>query len=324
MVRDTLREGRLGMMRPTGVVEFLSSMKADRMIAEADVLVDIAHLLMLRRQGIVDGKTAETLLSALLDLYDAGVPEEAFDDRFEDIHAGIEAYLIERVGVDPGGRLHIGRSRNDEVATCIRMQLRTLLLGQMEALLQLRRVILDTAAGHRESIMPGFTHLQHAQPTTLAHHLLAYEQAFGRDFSRLQGTIGRVNRCPLGAAAFASTGYPIDREYVSEILGFSAPLQNTMDAVSARDDMVEAIAVCAITMSTVSRLAEELVLWSTGFVRFATLDDAYSSTSSIMPQKKNPDIPELIRGKSGRVTGSLVSLLMTVKGLPMTYNRDLQ
>jgi argininosuccinate lyase len=324
MVRDPLREGRLGTKRPTGVVEFLSSMKADRMIAEADILVDIAHLLMLRRQGIVDGKTAETLLPALLDLYDEGIPEEAFDDRFEDIHAGIEAYLIERAGPDIGGRLHIGRSRNDEVATCIRIRLRTLLLEQMEALLQLRRVILDMAAEHRESIMPGFTHLQHAQPTTLAHHLLAYEQAFGRDFSRLQGSLERVNRCPLGAAALASTGYPIDREYTSEILGFSAPLQNTMDAVSARDDMLEAIAISAISMSTVSRLAEELVLWSTGFVQFATLDDAYSSTSSIMPQKKNPDVAEIMRAKAGTVSGALMSALSIMKGLPLSYDRDLQ
>ena len=194
----------------------------------------------------------------------------------------------------------------------------------MEALLQLRRVILDMAAEHRESIMPGFTHLQHAQPTTLAHHLLAYEQAFGRDFSRLQGSLERVNRCPLGAAALASTGYPIDREYTSEILGFSAPLQNTMDAVSARDDMLEAIAISAISMSTVSRLAEELVLWSTGFVQFATLDDAYSSTSSIMPQKKNPDVAEIMRAKAGTVSGALMSALSIMKGLPLSYDRDLQ
>jgi argininosuccinate lyase len=306
------------------MMHFLSSMEADRNITDADILVDIAHVLMLDKQKINDRRVTRQILSVLLELYANGVPDEVFDDRFEDVHAGIESLLIASAGPDTGGRMHIGRSRNDEVATCIRIKLREELLKQMAALLKVREVLLALAAKHTTSVMPGFTHLQHAQPTTLAHHLLAYEQAFSRDFDRLAGAYARVNLSPLGAAAFASTGYPISREYTASLLGFDGLLENTMDAVATRDFALETLAGLSIIMSNVSRLCEELIIWSTAFVKFVTLDDAFCSTSSIMPQKKNPDTAEIMRAKSASVFGSFTSALVTVKGLPMSYNRDLQ
>jgi len=306
------------------MMHFLSSMRADRCIADADVLVDIAHVLMLDRQKIIDRTITQQLLPALLVLYDDGVPDEAFDERFEDVHAGIESLLIEAVGSDVGGRMHMGRSRNDEVATCIRIKLREELLKQMSALVKVREVLITLAEEHRETVMPGFTHLQHAQPTTLAHHLLAYEQAFSRDFDRLKETYSRVNQSPLGAAAFASTGYPISRDTTASLLGFDGLVTNTMDAVAARDFALEALADVSIMMATTSRLCEELIIWSSSFVKFVSLDDAFCSTSSIMPQKKNPDTAEIMRAKCGSVFGAFTSALVTVKGLPMSYNRDLQ
>lgn len=324
MQEDPIRKGRLAGERPEKVMQYLSSMDADRWIAEADVLVDIAHVLMLDRQQIIDRSSAVAIVRELLALYEQGLPEDVFDDRFEDIHAGIEAFLIDKLGADVGGRLHIARSRNDEVSACIRIRLRSELLSQMQGILSLRRVLLDLADKHRDSIMPGFTHLQHAQPTTLAHHLLAYEQAFGRDFARLRECFSRVNQSPLGSAAFASSGYPIDREYPAELLGFDAVSHNTMDAVSSRDFALEALSDYTIIMNTVSRLSEELVLWSSSFVGFVELDDIHSSTSSIMPQKKNPDTAEIMRAKAGTVSGALVAAVTGLKALPMSYNRDLQ
>lgn len=306
------------------MMRFLSSMQADRHIADADILVDIAHVMMLDKQKINDRAVTKQLLSALLEMYDDGIPDEVFDDRFEDVHAGIESLLIESAGADIGGRMHIGRSRNDEVATCIRIKLREELLKQMAALQKVREVLVALAERHTESGMPGFTHLQHAQPTTLAHHLLAYEQAFSRDFDRLKDAYARVNLSPLGAAAFASTGYPIYREYTASLLGFDGIVTNTMDAVAARDFALETLADLSILMTTTSRLCEDLIIWSTSFVRFVTLDDAFCSTSSIMPQKKNPDTAEIMRAKSGSVFGAFCGALVTVKGLPMSYNRDLQ
>ena len=306
------------------MMHFLSSMRADRCIADADVLVDIAHVLMLDKQKIIDRDIAKQLLPTLLKLYDEGIPEEVFDDRFEDVHAGIESLLIEALGPEVGGRMHMGRSRNDEVATCIRIKLRDDLLKQMRALLKVREVLAALAMQHTATIMPGFTHLQHAQPTTLAHHLLAYEQAFSRDFDRLKDAYVRVNLSPLGAAAFASTGYPINRELTASLLGFDGLVINTMDAVATRDFALEVLGDLSILMTTTSRLCEELIIWSTTFVKFVTLDDSFCSTSSIMPQKKNPDTAEIMRAKTGSVFGAFTGALMTVKGLPMSYNRDLQ
>jgi argininosuccinate lyase len=324
MRTDVVRLGRLSGERTGEMMHFLSSMRSDRCIADADILVDIAHVLMLEKQKIIDPDIAKQLLSALLDLLDEGIPDEVFDDRFEDVHAGIESLLVESLGPDAGGRMHMGRSRNDEVATCIRIKLREDLLKQMSALLKVREVLVALAGLHIETVMPGFTHLQHAQPTTLAHHLLAYEQAFSRDFDRLRDACVRVNLSPLGAAAFASTGYPINREYTAGLLGFDGVVVNTMDAVATRDFALETLADLSILMVNTSRLCEELVLWSTSFVKFVDLDDAFCSTSSIMPQKKNPDSAEIMRAKSGSVFGAFAGAFVTVKGLPMSYNRDLQ
>jgi len=321
---DVVRLGRLSGERSEKMMKFLSSMRADWCIADADILVDIAHVLMLEKQRIIPGAAAGRLLAVLLAMHDEGIPEEVFDDRFEDVHAGIESLLIQVVGTENGGRLHIGRSRNDEVATCIRIKLREEVLKQMAGLLKLRRVLVAIAEQHTETAMPGFTHLQHAQPTTLAHHLLAYEQAFSRDFDRLRDAYVRVNLCPLGAAAFASTGYPVNRDLTAGLLGFDGIVANTMDAVATRDFALEVLADLTISMTNVSRLCEELVLWSSSFVRFVNLDDAFCSTSSIMPQKKNPDTAEIMRAKAGSVSGSFTAATTIVKGLPMSYNRDLQ
>lgn len=321
---DVVRRGRLKGERSGEMMHFLSSMDADRCIADADILVDMAHVLMLAKKNIIGKETAKQLLGALLGLYDNGIPDFVFDDRFEDIHAGIESYLVSSIGEDAGGRLHIGRSRNDEVATCIRMRVREDIARQLAILVSLRGILLDLAGDHTGTVMPGFTHLQHAQPTTLAHHLLAHEAAFARDFERLCGAYSRTNRCPLGAAAFASTSYPVDRELVASLLGFDGILDNTMDAVASRDFALEVLSDLSILMTHASRLCEELVLWSSRFVRFVELDDAFCSTSSIMPQKKNPDSAEVMRAKAGSVLGAAVAAQAIMKGLPMSYNRDLQ
>ncbi|PKL59090.1 MAG: argininosuccinate lyase, partial [Methanomicrobiales archaeon HGW-Methanomicrobiales-4] len=215
-------------------------------------------------------------------------------------------------------------SRNDEVATCIRIRVRDEIFDQLRALLRLRTVLIDGASEYVDTIMPGFTHLQHAQPTTLAHHLLAYEQAFGRDFDRLSDALARVNLSPLGAAAFASTGYPIDRYMTADLLGFDGIVLNTMDAVASRDIAGEVLAADTLLLTTMSRFCEELVIWSTAFVRFVDLDEIYCSTSSIMPQKKNPDVAEILRSRAGSLLGEFVSAITITKGLPMSYNRDLQ
>ena len=324
MRSDQIRQGRLAGERSAGLEHFLASMDTDRWIVEADLLVDMAHLLGLRQQGIIDEGPARALMAALLDLHDHGLPAEAFDERFEDIHAGKEACLIDRVGEDIGGRLHMGRSRNDEVATCIRIRLKQEIIALAGSLLDLRTTLLDVAGMHTETVMPGFTHMQHAQPTTLAHYLLAYEQAFSRDTARLREAYARVDVSPLGSAAFASTGFPLDRDYTARLLGFSCPTANSMDAVAARDFALEVLGDIAICMTTASRLCEELVLWSTAFIGFVDLDDAYCSSSSIMPQKKNPDVAEIMRAKAGTATGALAAAITITKGLPMSYNRDLQ
>jgi len=279
---------------------------------------------MLRRQGIVGEEHARAIMGVLLGLSEDGIPEEVYDDRFEDIHAGLEAFLVGKLGEETGGRIHTGRSRNDEVAACIRIRARAELVGLMAATNRLREVLLTLAGEHADTVMPGFTHLQPAQPTTLGHHLLAYEQAFARDFTRLASAFATTNRSPLGAAAFASTGFPLDRGYTAELLGFTGLVENSMDAVSSRDFALETLSACAILSTTASRLCADLILWSTPMAGYVTLADAYCSTSSIMPQKKNPDTLEIIRAKAGTASGALAAALAIVKGLPMSYNRDLQ
>lgn len=324
MTRDVVRKARLSGERTEDIESLLSSMEADKYIASSDVLVDMAHLVMLTRQQIVHEEYAKTLMKELLAMHESGVPPDAFDPSYEDIHAGIETILTKKTGGDAGGRLHIGRSRNDEVATCLRMRTRDIIIDQLEAVCRLRSVLLSVADGHITTVMPGFTHLQHAQPVTLAHHLLAYEQIFSRDYDRLFDALHRVNCSPLGSAALASTGYPLDRMYTARMLGFDRILVNSMDAVASRDFAGEILACDTMLLTHISRLCEELIIWSSSFVQFVVLDDRYCSTSSIMPQKKNPDVAEILRSRAGAVLGAFVSAITIVKGLAMAYNRDLQ
>lgn len=311
-----LRDGRLG-AASEDVLEYTSSRDADKRIFQADLLVDRAHLVMLREQGLISSEVCSKIIEALDRLKESDL------DAGEDVHEAIEAHILSQVGPE-GGRMHTGRSRNDEVATCIRLALREEILGLMEELLSLIRTLVELAKRNLDTVIPGFTHTQHAQPTTLAHHMLAHADAFLRDLGRIEDAYPRVNQSPLGAAAFASTGFNIDRHRTSELLGFDGLVENSMDAVSTRDFVLEVLSDLSILMVNLSRLAEELILWSTSEFGYLELDNLFSSTSSIMPQKKNPDTAELARAKAGSVLGSLVAALAISKALPMSYNRDLQ
>ncbi|MDG6244767.1 MAG: argininosuccinate lyase [Methanolobus sp.] len=319
---DILRRGRLSSTPDEDIIRFTSSMSADKWIFEADVLVDMAHTVMLHEQGIIKEKDCTGILKGLSIIREEGIGK--LDHSYEDIHISLESRLIDIVGEDTGGRMHSGRSRNDEVATCIRIRLRDELLSLAEELLELQTTLLERAAGNTETLMPGFTHLQHAQPTTFAHHLVAHSDAIGRDIERVIAAFSRVNRCPLGSAAFASTGFDLDRNRTCSLLGFDSLLGNSMDAVSTRDFLIESASAMGNIMVNLSRMAEEIIIWSSTEFSFIELDDMYASTSSIMPQKKNPDSAELVRGKTGTVIGALMSLLSLCKALPLSYNRDLQ
>lgn len=319
---NILRRGRLSAEQDEDIMNFTSSMDADIRIFDADIEVDRAHVVMLKEQDIITNGDCSAILKGLNTIKNEGIGK--LDTSYEDVHIALEARLIELVGEDTGGRMHSGRSRNDEVATCIRFTLRDELINIMEELHDIVNTLTETASKHHETLMPGYTHTQHAQPTTLAHHLLAHSNAILRDLERVQGVYGRTNQNPLGAAAFASTGFPINRKLTTELLGFDSLLDNSMDAVSTRDFMIESISCYANLMTNLSRLAEELILWSTSEFDFIELDDNYTSTSSIMPQKKNPDMAELMRGKTGTIHGALMSVLTICKALPYSYNRDLQ
>jgi argininosuccinate lyase len=298
--------------------EFLSSLAADERIFTADIAVDRAHVVMLAEQGIVTEADTGEILAALGEIEAAG--HGALPDG-EDVHEAIETAVIERVG-PAGGRMHTARSRNDEVAACLRYRLREDLVETIETVIGARATLLDAASEHTETVMPGYTHLQPAQPTTVAHWLCSYEEGLARDTERLLDAYGRVNRSPLGAAAFAGTPFDVDRERTAELLGFDGVVENAMDAVSARDFLVETTAAVAGLGTTLSGLAEDGVDFAgRGYLDLA---DEYASTSSIMPQKKNPDTLELVRGRVGDATAGLDGLLTTLKGLPRAYNRDLQ
>ena len=297
---------------------FLSSLAADERIFAADLAVDRAHVVMLAEQSVVGDDEAATILAALDEVESAGF--SALPDG-EDVHAAIETAVVSRAG-DVGGKMHTARSRNDEVATCIRYRLREDVLAAVEATVALREALAEVAEDHVDAVMPGYTHLQPAQPTTVAHYLLSYEQAVARDTARLFDAYARTNRSPLGAAAFAGTPFDVDRERTAELLGFEGVVSNSMDAVSARDFLVEVVAALANLATTVSGLAEDLVGFSKDGV--VELSDDYASTSSIMPQKKNPDTLELVRATAGDAAAGLNGLLTTLKGLPRAYNRDLQ
>ncbi|VVB90410.1 Fumarate hydratase class II [uncultured archaeon] len=319
---NILRRGRLSEEPDEDITRFTSSMEADRRLFEADIEVDRAHVVMLREQDIINASDCAAILSGLEKIKADGI--SALDASYEDVHIALEARLIEMVGEDTGGRMHSARSRNDEVAACIRLSLRAELINLMEEMHDLISALISAASNHHDTIMPGYTHTQHAQPTTLAHHLLAHATALVRDIERITGAYAHTNLNPLGAAAFASTGFPIDRKMTTELLGFDSALTNSMDAVSTRDFMIESMSCFSNLMTSLSRMAEELILWSTSEFDLIELDDSYSSTSSIMPQKKNPDIAELMRAKTGTVNGALVSVLTICKALPYSYNRDLQ
>ena len=289
-----------------------------------DIKGSIAHATMIGRQGIIPKEDSEAIVNELWNiLKDIEDGKIEFEIDAEDIHMNIEKILIERIG-DAGKRLHTGRSRNDQVALDIRMYLMDETAEIEEMLMHTLRTLVDMAEEHTETIMPGYTHLQKAQPVTFAHHLMAYFEMFKRDLSRLNDCRKRTNVMPLGSGALAGTTYPLDRQFVAEQLGFDAITMNSLDGVSDRDFVIELASCLSIIMMHLSRFSEELILWSSHEFSFVEMDDAFSTGSSIMPQKKNPDVAELIRGKTGRVYGHLMGLLTTMKGIPLAYNKDMQ
>ncbi|MFA9470901.1 MAG: argininosuccinate lyase [Deltaproteobacteria bacterium] len=303
---------------------FSASVDVDGRLWPQDIDGSIAHVRMLADQNILSADDAKQIVAGL-ETIRASIERGEFewDDSKEDVHMNIEAALSSAIG-DAGGRLHTGRSRNDQVATDMRLWTRQAcdsVVADIDALLE---VLADKADGHLDFLMPGYTHLQRAQPVRLAHHLLAWAEMLDRDRGRLVDAAKRMNESPLGSAALAGTTFPIDRAATAEALGFDRPMLNSLDAVASRDFLLEAVSALAICSVHLSRIAEELVLWSSQEFGFMQMSDAFTTGSSIMPQKKNPDMPELVRGKTGRVVGSLVNLMVMLKGLPLAYNRDLQ
>jgi argininosuccinate lyase len=316
--------GRFVEATSKSVEKYTESISFDRRLWRCDIIGSDAHARMLAKQGIISKKEAGLIVRGLKEI--SREIEEGrfvFREELEDIHMNIEAALIEKIG-DAGGKLHTARSRNDQVALDIRLFLRAETNETGKALLSLEKVIVETAEKNFGVIMPGYTHTQRAQPVLLSHHLMAYAQMFDRDRQRFSDTLKRVNVLPLGACAMAGTSLPIDRAYVAELLGFDSVSENSIDTVSDRDSALEFISCSALLMAHISRLAEELVLWSSGEFSFIEISDAYTTGSSIMPQKKNPDVAELMRGRTGRVYGNLVGMLTVMKGLPLSYNRDMQ
>jgi argininosuccinate lyase len=303
---------------------FSASVDVDKRLAQEDIRGSLAHAQMLAAQGIISAEDGAQIASGL-----GRIAEEvaagtlAWDPAREDVHMNIEALLTERIG-EAGGRLHTGRSRNDQVATDMRLWTREACHASMARIDRLMQVLCERARAHVDDLMPGYTHLQRAQPVRLAHHLLAWSEMLERDRGRLEDAARRMNECPLGSGALAATTFPIDRELTARALGFDRPTRNSLDATADRDFLVEALAALANCAVHLSRICEELVLWSSQEFGFVQMSDAFTTGSSMMPQKKNPDMAELVRGKSGRVVGDLVTLLVLLKGLPLAYNRDLQ
>jgi len=324
MTDKKLWGGRFSQPTDKFVEEFTASIQFDQRLYRYDIQGSIAHGRMLARQGIIAAEEAEAIVAGLHGiLAEIERGEFEFSIAREDIHMNIEARLIEKIG-PVGGKLHTARSRNDQVALDVRLYLRDEVDAIGKALAALQQALLDQAEHHLDVIMPGYTHLQTAQPILFAHHLLAYVEMFGRDNGRLVDLRARLNLLPLGAGALAGTTFPIDREWVAAQLGFDGVTRNSLDSVSDRDFSIEFCSFAAILMMHLSRLAEELVLWSSPDFAFIDLSDGFCTGSSIMPQKKNPDVPELVRGKTGRVYGNLVSLLTLMKSLPLAYNKDMQ
>ncbi len=316
--------GRFTKETDAQVYAFNASIDFDKRLYRQDIEGSVAHATMLQRQGILTEPERQAIVDGLRSiLADVESGELLIDSKYEDIHSFVEANLIDRIG-DAGKKLHTGRSRNDQVALDMRLYTRDQVAAVDELLKDLLGVILQTMEENLETYMPGFTHLQKAQPTTLAHHYGAYFEMFKRDRLRMKDIYTRMNYCPLGAGALAGTTYPLDREMTAELLGFTGPTLNSMDSVSDRDYLIEFLAALSTVMMHLSRFSEEIIIWNSNEYQFVEIDDAYSTGSSIMPQKKNPDIAELVRGKTGRVYGALMSLLTTMKGIPLAYNKDMQ
>ena len=316
--------GRFQKETDTLVNNFNSSINFDARLYKQDITGSIAHATMLGKQGIIEQAEADKIISglkAILADIEAGEVEFTMDN--EDIHMNIEAILTQRIG-DTGKRLHTSRSRNDQVAVDFRLYVKEEIPTIINQVLDLEQVLIQKAEENLSTVMPGYTHLQRAQPTTFAHYMMAYANMFRRDVTRLEDCLERLDECPLGAGALATSTYPVDRQMTAKLLGFAKPTENSMDSVSDRDYAIEFLSACSILMMHLSRFAEEIILWCSWEFKYADLDDAYSTGSSIMPQKKNPDVAELVRGKTGRVYGDLMTLLTVMKALPLAYNKDMQ
>ena len=306
------------------VYRFNASISFDQKFFSQDIEGSIAHVVMLQKQGILTKDEKDAIVKGLTGIRDdVESGKLAITDKYEDIHSFVEANLIDRIG-DVGKKLHTGRSRNDQVALDMKLYIRSELINIDDILKELLYSLLKIMEENTETYMPGFTHLQKAQPVTLAHHFGAYFEMFKRDRLRLRDIYHRMNYCPLGSGALAGTTYPLDRVYTASLLGFEGPTLNSMDSVADRDYVVEFLSALSTIMMHLSRFCEEIIIWNSNEYQFVEIDDAYSTGSSIMPQKKNPDIAELVRGKTGRVYGALISMLTTLKGIPLAYNKDMQ
>ncbi|WP_294756591.1 argininosuccinate lyase [uncultured Flavonifractor sp.] len=316
--------GRFQKETDTLVNDFNSSIAFDARMYKEDIAGSIAHAAMLGKQGIIEEHEAEKIIDGLKAiLADIEADKVEFSLENEDIHMNIETLLTQHIG-DTGKRLHTARSRNDQVAVDFRLYVKQEIPKIIDMVLELEKVLIRKAEANLDTVMPGYTHLQRAQPTTFAHYMMAYANMLRRDVTRLEDCMERMDECPLGAGALATSTYPVDRFQTAAALGFAKPTDNSMDSVSDRDFAIEFLSACSILMMHLSRFSEEIILWCSWEFKYVELDDAYSTGSSIMPQKKNPDVAELVRGKTGRVYGSLITLLTVMKGLPLAYNKDMQ
>ena len=316
--------GRFQKESDTLINDFNSSIAFAARMYKEDIAGASAHAALLGRQGIIEEHEAEKIIDGLKAiLADIEADKVAFSLENEDIHMNIETLLTQRIG-DTGKRLHTARSRNDQVAVDFRLYVKQEIPRIIDMVLELEKVLVRKAEANLDTVMPGYTHLQRAQPTTFAHYMMAYANMLRRDVTRLEDCLERMDECPLGAGALATSTYPVDRFQTAAALGFAKPTDNSMDSVSDRDFAIEFLSACSILMMHLSRFSEEIILWCSWEFKYVELDDAYSTGSSIMPQKKNPDVAELVRGKTGRVYGSLITLLTVMKGLPLAYNKDMQ
>ncbi|MCK9151766.1 argininosuccinate lyase [Methanobacterium alcaliphilum] len=318
-----LRAGRLGKKMTEKAADFTSSLEFDKYIFEADVDLNIAHTTMLKQEKIIDSSIADNIITVLKKLKIEGIESLNLDPSVEDIHMAVENYVTDQIG-EEAGFMHTAKSRNDQVATDLRIVLKVKIREIQRDILDFIQGIIEMAQEHTKTVIIGYTHLQHAQPTTFAHHLMAYAQSLKRDYERLDDTYNRVNLNPLGSAAMTTTSFPINREITTEILGFDSYMENSMDAVCSRDFIAETVFDLSLMVTSLGKICEEMVLWSTHEFNLIEISDEFSSTSSIMPQKKNPDVAEISRGKTGVLYGELMTILTILKAIPYTYNRDLQ